>query len=137
MSGDIHKHRTHKATGRAGELFKITARAVRSSGSTGWLNDLSGHGLFRYRRSGNAGQSRFSSAAVFVATCLVAGFGSLLMGLCTIANGDWLRYFLTAFTAFSLVLGQQISVPVALGAVFLMGVIFTAISVTGVRTDLT
>lgn len=41
---------------------------------------------------------------------------------------------LTAFTAFSLVLGQQISVPVALGAVFLMGVIFTAISVTGVRT---
>ncbi|XNN28468.1 solute carrier family 23 protein [Escherichia coli] len=36
----------------------------------------------------------------------------------------------TAFTAFSLVLGQQISVPVALGAVFLMGVIFTAISVT-------
>lgn len=40
---------------------------------------------------------------------------------------------LTAFTAFSLVLGQQISIPVALGAVFLMGVIFTLISVTRVR----
>ncbi|VTR30809.1 Putative permease yjcD [Serratia fonticola] len=41
---------------------------------------------------------------------------------------------LTAFTAFSLVLGQHISIPVALGAIFLMGLIFTAISVTGVRS---
>ncbi len=40
---------------------------------------------------------------------------------------------LTAFTAFSLVLGQHISIPVALGAVFLMGVLFTIISVTGIR----
>lgn len=40
---------------------------------------------------------------------------------------------LTAFTAFSLVLGQGVSIPVALGAVFLMGVVFTAITVTGVR----
>ena len=41
---------------------------------------------------------------------------------------------LTAFTAFSLVLGQHISVPVALGAVFLMGVLFTIISATGIRS---
>ena len=41
---------------------------------------------------------------------------------------------LTAFTAFSLVLGQHISVPVALGAVFLMGVAFTLISATGIRS---
>ncbi len=41
---------------------------------------------------------------------------------------------LTAFTAFSLVLGQQISIPVALGAVFLMGCLFTIISVTGIRS---
>lgn len=40
---------------------------------------------------------------------------------------------LTAFTAFSLVLGQGISIPVALGAIFLMGVIFTLVSVTGIR----
>ena len=40
---------------------------------------------------------------------------------------------MTAFTAFSLVLGQHISIPVALGAVFLMGVLFTIISVTGIR----
>ncbi len=34
------------------------------------------------------------------------------------ADGDWLRDFLDGVYAFSLVLGQQISVPVALGAVF-------------------
>ncbi len=72
---------------------------------------------------------------MFVATCLVAGFGSLLMGLwANLPMAIGCAISLTAFTAFSLVLGQQISVPVALGAVFLMGVIFTAISVTGVRT---
>lgn len=31
-------------------------------------------------------------------------------------------------------LGQHISVPVALGAVFLMGVLFTVISATGIRS---
>lgn len=46
--------------------------------------------------------------------------------------GDWLCYF-TAFTAFSLVLGQNVSVPVALGAVFFMGIVFTLISATGIR----
>lgn len=50
------------------------------------------------------------------------------------ASGDRVRHLLTAFTAFSLVLGQQISVPVALGAVFLMGVLFTVISATGIRS---
>uniref|UniRef100_UPI0032988760 solute carrier family 23 protein n=1 Tax=Salmonella enterica TaxID=28901 RepID=UPI0032988760 len=36
--------------------------------------------------------------------------------------------------AFSLVLGQHISVRVAVGAVFLMGVLFTGISATGIRS---
>jgi len=40
---------------------------------------------------------------------------------------------LTAFTSFGLVLAQHISIPVALGAVLLMGVLFTIISVTGIR----
>lgn len=84
---------------------------------------------------GMLGKAGFPPAAVFVATCLVAGFGSLLMGLwANLPMAIGCAISLTAFTAFSLVLGQQISVPVALGAVFLMGVIFTAISVTGVRT---
>ena len=84
---------------------------------------------------GLLGKAGFPPGAVFVATCLVAGVGSLLMGLwANLPMAIGCAISLTAFTAFSLVLGQQIPIPVALGAVFLMGVIFTAISVTGVRS---
>ncbi|GKW16378.1 NCS2 family permease [Pectobacterium actinidiae] len=81
------------------------------------------------------GKAGFPPAAVFVATCLVAGLGSLLMGLwANLPMAIGCAISLTAFTAFSLVLGQQISIPVALGAIFLMGVLFTIISVTGIRS---
>ena len=83
---------------------------------------------------GMLGKAGFSPSAVFVATCLVASFGSIIMGLW--ANMPMVvgcAISLTAFTAFSLVLGQHISVPVALGAVFLMGLLFTLISATGIR----
>jgi len=84
---------------------------------------------------GMLGKAGFPPAAVFVATCLVAGIGSLLMGLwANLPLAIGCAISLTAFTAFSLVLGQQISVPVALGAVFLMGVLFTIISATGIRS---
>lgn len=76
----------------------------------------------------------FPADSVFIATCLVAGLGSILIGLwanAPMAIGCAIS--LTAFTAFSLVLGQGISVPVALGAIFLMGVVFTLVSVTGIR----
>jgi AGZA family xanthine/uracil permease-like MFS transporter len=67
--------------------------------------------------------------------CLTTAFGSLLMGLWAklpIAIGCAIS--LTAFTAFGLVLGKGLHPSVALGAVFLMGIVFTAISVTGVRS---
>ncbi|MGG4609794.1 NCS2 family permease [Providencia sp. Me31A] len=84
---------------------------------------------------GMLGQAGFPTTAVFIATCLVAGFGSLLMGLwANLPMAIGCAISLTAFTAFSLVLGQQISIPVALGAVFLMGCLFTIISITGIRT---
>ncbi len=84
---------------------------------------------------GMLGKAGFSPTAVFVATCLVASFGSIIMGLwANLPMAIGCAISLTAFTAFSLVLGQQISVPVALGAVFLMGVLFTFISVTGIRS---
>jgi len=84
---------------------------------------------------GMLGKAGFPPAAVFVATCLVAGLGSLLMGLwANLPLAIGCAISLTAFTAFSLVLGQHISVPVALGAVFLMGVLFTIISATGIRS---
>ena len=84
---------------------------------------------------GMLGKAGFPPAAVFVATCLVAGLGSIVMGLwANLPLAIGCAISLTAFTAFSLVLGQQISVPVALGAVFLMGVLFTIISATGIRS---
>lgn len=84
---------------------------------------------------GMLGKAGFPPAAVFVATCLVAGMGSIAMGLwANLPLAIGCAISLTAFTAFSLVLGQHISVPVALGAVFLMGVLFTVISATGIRS---
>jgi len=83
---------------------------------------------------GMLGKAGFSPTAVFVATCLVASVGSIVMGVwANLPMAIGCAISLTAFTAFSLVLGQHISVPVALGAVFLMGLLFTVISVTGIR----
>lgn len=77
----------------------------------------------------------FPAESVFIATCLVAGLGSILIGLwANVPMAIGCAISLTAFTAFSLVLGQQVSVPVALGAVFLMGAVFTLISATGIRS---
>ena len=76
----------------------------------------------------------FDPAAVFIATCAVSAFGSLLMGLwANLPMAIGCAISLTAFTAFSLVLGQNISIPVALGAIFLMGLLFSAITITGMR----
>ena len=84
---------------------------------------------------GMLGQAGFPHTAVFIATCLVAGLGSLLMGLwANLPMAIGCAISLTAFTAFSMVIGQNISIPVVLGAVFLMGILFTLISVTGIRT---
>ncbi|RKU00522.1 permease [Burkholderia sp. Nafp2/4-1b] len=84
---------------------------------------------------GMFGKAGFDTSAVFVAVCLTTAFGSLLMGLWAklpIAIGCAIS--LTAFTAFGLVLGKGLHPSVALGAVFLMGLVFTGISVTGVRS---
>ncbi|MBB1321199.1 NCS2 family permease [Shewanella sp. SR43-8] len=80
------------------------------------------------------GAAGFDPAAVFIATCLIAAFGSLLMGLwANLPMAIGCAISLTAFTAFSMVLGQGISIPVTLGAIFLMGIVFTLVSATGIR----
>lgn len=84
---------------------------------------------------GMLSQAGFPAESVFIATCLVSGLGSILIGLWAntpMAIGCAIS--LTAFTAFSLVIGQNVAIPVALGAIFLMGVVFTLISITGIRT---
>lgn len=80
------------------------------------------------------GIAGFDPGAVFISTCMIAAFGSLLMGLwANLPMAIGCAISLTAFTAFSMVLGQGISIPVTLGAIFLMGVVFTFVSVTGLR----
>lgn len=80
-------------------------------------------------------QAGFSLTAAFLATCLVAGFGSLLMGLwANLPLAIGCAISLTTFTTFSIILTQHITIPVMLGAVFLMGVLFTIISLTGIRS---
>lgn len=77
----------------------------------------------------------FPFEGVFIAVCLLSAFGSLLMGFwAKLPMAIGCAISLTAFTAFSFVLGQQVPIPVALGAVFLMGIVFTVITVTGIRS---
>ncbi|MDE1189959.1 MAG: NCS2 family permease [Pantoea sp.] len=130
MSGD-----SRPASGKLDAWFTISAR-----GSSVRQEVLAGLTTFLAMVysvivvPGMLGKAGFSPTAVFVATCLVASFGSILMGLwANLPMAIGCAISLTAFTAFSLVLGQHISVPVALGAVFLMGLLFTVISATGIR----
>jgi adenine/guanine/hypoxanthine permease len=72
--------------------------------------------------------------AAFVATCLAAAIGSAAMGLwanlpIALAPGMGLN----AYFAFAVVGGMGIAWPVALGAVFLGGVLFFAVSISGAR----
>ena len=72
--------------------------------------------------------------AAFVATCLAAAIGSMLMGLwanfpIALAPGMGLN----AYFAFAVVQGMGVSWQVALGAVFLSGILFLVISLARVR----
>ncbi|MDF3605190.1 NCS2 family permease [Paracoccus sp. DMF-8] len=73
--------------------------------------------------------------AVFVATCLAAALGSLVMGL--LANwpiGMAPGMGLNAFFAFTVVGAMGFTWQQALGAVFISGVIFLLLTVSGIRT---
>jgi adenine/guanine/hypoxanthine permease len=125
-----------KEISKIDDYFKITAR-----GSTQRREIIAGITTFLamvysvFVVPGMLGKAGFDVSAVFVAVCLTAAFGSLLMGFWArlpIAVGCAIS--LTAFMAFGLVLGKGLSPQVALGAVALMGIVFTLISVTGVRS---
>ncbi len=72
--------------------------------------------------------------AVFVATCIAAAFGSIVMGLYgnyPIAQAPGMGQ--NAFFTFGVVLGMGHAWQTALGAVFISGIIFVALSVLPVR----
>lgn len=75
--------------------------------------------------------------AVFVATCLAAAFGSLIMAF--IANwpvGLAPGMGLNAFFAYTVVLGMGYSWQQALGAVFISGLVFVVLTAAGLRRKL-
>lgn len=79
-------------------------------------------------------QTGMDHGAVFVATCLAAAFGCFIMGLYAnypVAQAPGMG--LNAFFTFSVVLGMGYSWQVALGAVFLSGVAFLALSMFKIR----
>lgn len=79
-------------------------------------------------------QAGIDHGAAFVATCLAAAIGSALMGLLAnfpiaLAPGMGINAYFT----FSVVLGLGVSWQTALGAVFISGCIFLAISLLRIR----
>ena len=79
-------------------------------------------------------QAGMDFGAVFVATCIAAAFGSIVMGLHAnypIAQAPGMGQ--NAFFTFGVVLGMGHPWQTALGAVFVSGVIFVALSVLPVR----
>ncbi len=79
-------------------------------------------------------QAGMDFGAVFVATCIAAAFGSIVMGLhanypICLAPGMGQNAFFT----FSVVLGMGHSWQTALGAVFISGILFVTMSVLPVR----
>lgn len=80
---------------------------------------------------GDAGMPR---GAVFVATCLIAAFGTLIMGLYAnypIATAPGMG--LNAYFAYVVVLGMGYKWQVALGAVFISGCLFLLVTLFRVR----
>ena len=80
------------------------------------------------------GQAGMPLAAVAAATCLAAGFASILMGLTAnvplaLAPGMGLN----AYFSFTVVQAMHIPWPVALGCVFISGIAFLLLTVVGVR----
>lgn len=80
------------------------------------------------------GQTGMPVAAVAVATCLAAGFGSILMGLISnyplaLAPGMGLNAYFT----FTVVKGMGVPWQTALGCVFISGVVFLLLTLVGLR----
>jgi AGZA family xanthine/uracil permease-like MFS transporter len=80
------------------------------------------------------GDAGMPKGSVFVATCLIAALGTLIMGLyanypIALAPGMGLN----AYFAYVVVLGMGYSWQTALGAVFISGCLFLLVTITGLR----
>lgn len=76
-------------------------------------------------------------ASVFVATCIAAAIGTLIMGLyAKLPFAQAPGMGLNAFFAFTIVLGMGYSFNQALAAVFISGIIFIIITLVGLREEI-
>lgn len=83
------------------------------------------------------GDAGLPKDAVFVATCLAAALGTLIMGL--YANypiGMAPGMGLNAYFAYAVVLGMGVAWQAALGAVFISGCLFLLVSLIGLREQI-
>ena len=145
MQAQTDQHGTIAATpgGAAGagspplleRLFKLTEHGtnVRTEVTAGVTTFLTMAYIIFVNPSilGDAGMPK---DAVFVATCLIAALGTLIMGLyanypLAMAPGMGLN----AYFAYVVVLGMGLKWQVALGAVFISGCLFLIVTVTGLR----
>ena len=83
------------------------------------------------------GDAGMPKGAVFVATCLIAALGTLIMGLyanypIALAPGMGLN----AYFAYVVVLGMGFKWQAALGAVFISGCLFLLVTLTGLREQI-
>ena len=83
------------------------------------------------------GDAGMPKGAVFVATCLIAALGTLIMGLyanypIALAPGMGLN----AYFAYVVVLGMGFAWQAALGAVFISGCLFLLVTLTGLREQI-
>ncbi|SUO97428.1 NCS2 family permease [Suttonella indologenes] len=112
------------------DAHKTTARTEFTAGLTTFLTMA----YIIFVNPSILAQSGMDSGAVFVATCIAAAVGCFIMGFAAnlpvaLAPGMGLNAFFT----FTVVLGMGKSWQIALGAVFLSGILFILISLFKIR----
>jgi adenine/guanine/hypoxanthine permease len=124
-----------KSAGGLDGLFKLTARGsdVRTEVVAGATTFLA-MAYIVFVNPSILSATGMDAGAVFVATCLAAAIGTLVMGLWAnlpIAQAPGMG--LNAFFAFSVVLGAGVPWETALAATFVSGAIFLVLAITGLR----
>ncbi|MCC5947734.1 MAG: NCS2 family permease [Nitriliruptoraceae bacterium] len=122
-------------TGGLDRFFGLTARGTtpRTEGVAGLTTYLAMAYIVFVNPSFLAAAG-MDEGAVFVATCLAAALGTMIMGLWAnlpIAQAPGMG--LNAFFAFTVVLGFGVPWETALAATFVSGLLFLILAVTGVR----
>lgn len=124
-----------KGAGLLDRFFGLTARGtdVRTEVTAGFTTFLTMAYIVAVNPS-ILGQAGMPMAGVAAATCLTAGFASILMGLVSnyplaLAPGMGLNAYFT----FTVVKGMGVPWQTALGCVFLSGVLFLLLTLTGAR----